>query len=103
MTFSMMGEPDVLKKTLKAMKLVGKITEVSFQKATFEERHALSLLTDKQKEIVIEALKHGYYDYPRKIDAGGVAEKMGITKATALEHLRKAEGRLMKSMLAGYQ
>jgi predicted DNA binding protein len=103
MTFSMMGEPDVLKKTLKAMKLVGKVQDVSFQRAVFEEHNVLSLLTDKQRDVVIEALRRGYYDYPRKIDAAGVAEKVGISKATALEHLRKAEGRLMKSLLVGYR
>jgi predicted DNA binding protein len=102
MTFSMMGGPGDLKKALRAMKFVGKVHEVSFHKAVFEEHSALSLLTEKQKEIVIEAMKNGYYDYPRKIDAGGVAEKVGVTKATALEHLRKAEGRLMKSLLIGY-
>jgi predicted DNA binding protein len=37
------------------------------------------------------------------IDAAGVAEIVGVSKATALEHLRKAEGRLMKSLLSGYQ
>jgi predicted DNA binding protein len=84
------------------MKFVGKVTEVSFQKAAFEEHSVISMLTTKQREIVIEALRHGYYDYPRKIDASGVAEKVGVSKATALEHLRKAEGRLMKSLLAGY-
>jgi hypothetical protein len=102
MTFSMLGDPGELKKALTAMKFVGKIHDVSYHKAVFEEHSALSLLTDKQKEILIEAMKNGYYDYPRKIDAGGVAEKVGITKATALEHLRKAEGRVMKSLLVGY-
>jgi predicted DNA binding protein len=51
---------------------------------------------------VIAAKRHGYYDYPRRVNSEQLAEIVGISKATVVEHLRKAEGRLMETLLAGY-
>jgi len=102
MTLSCIGEDEELKKITKAMGLFGTISNIRFHKAVYQEHNVLSVLTDKQKEIVIAAKHSGYYDYPRKIDAAGLAEKVGVSKATVVEHLRKAEGRLMANILAGY-
>jgi predicted DNA binding protein len=102
MTLSCIGEEDQLKKIQKVMGLFGKISNIRYHKAVYEEHNLLSVLTDKQREILLAAKKHGYYDYPRKIDTAGLAEKVGVSKATVVEHLRKAEGRLMGNILAGY-
>ncbi len=99
---SVIGAEDELKKVLRALKLMGKVNNIRYQKPVYQEHNVLSVLTDKQKEIIIAAKKYGYYDYPRKIDAGKLAEKVGVSKATVVEHLRKAEGRLMGNILAGY-
>jgi hypothetical protein len=102
MTFSCLGENDELNKIIKAFNLFGKVKNIRYHKPVYQDHNALSVLTDKQKEIIVAAKKHGYYDYPRKIDAGRLAEKVGVSKATVVEHLRKAEGRLMGNILAGY-
>jgi predicted DNA binding protein len=101
-TLACIGNEDELKKILKGMKLFGKVKNVSYHRAVYQEHNILSVLTDKQKEILLAAKKLGYYDYPRKIDTAGLAAKVGISKATVVEHLRKAEGRLMGNILAGY-
>ena len=75
---------------------------MTYQKAVFHETDNLSNLTDKQKEIMLAAKHLGYYDYPRKVKAEEVADELGISKATAIEHLRKAENRLIGEVLAGY-
>ncbi len=99
---SCIGEEDQLREFVKISKSLGTIEKVSFKKAAYQEHDILSALTDKQKEIVVAAKQYGYYDMPRKISSEELSKKIGISKATLLEHLRKAEVRLMENILAGY-
>ncbi len=100
--FSTIGDQKNIKKFLDAIKLIGKAENISFKKGAFKEHDLLSCLTEKQREIVIEAMKSGYYDYPKKINSEELSKRVGVSKATLLEHLRKAEGRLFKNIIAGY-
>jgi predicted DNA binding protein len=59
----------------------------------------LDELTEKQREILKAAYRYGYFDHPRKIDAGELAVRIGIHKTTLLEHLHKAEKRLIGRVL----
>ena len=81
---------------------IGRIESMTFQKAVYQRQDILSVLTDKQREILIAAHKYGYYDYPKKINSERLSEKVNISKPTLVEHLRKAEGRIMANILAGY-
>lgn len=58
-----------------------------------------SPLTDRQREVVSEALSQGYYDWPRKITNEELAALLDISRATLHEHLRKAERTLLSSVL----
>ena len=44
-----------------------------------------------------EAIKWGYYEYPREIDTKELARRVGVSKSTLVEHLRKAENRIMNT------
>jgi predicted DNA binding protein len=99
---SCIGEEDDLRKFMELCKSLGTIKNVSFKKAVYQEHDILSALTDKQREIVIAAKQNGYYDMPRKISSEELSKKVGISKATLLKHLRKAEVRLMENILTGY-
>jgi len=79
----------------------GKIANITYQKATTPDRDILSSLTDRQREVMLKAKSTGYYDYPRKVSSEKIAEEMGISKATFIEHLRKAEQRLVNTLLEG--
>jgi predicted DNA binding protein len=57
------------------------------------------VLTSKQKEILLESYRSGFFDHPRRINAGELAEKMGMHKTTLLEHIHKAEKRLIGHIL----
>ena len=100
--FSAIGENEPLNKLIKLMKLLGQVEKVSFTQATFSEHEILKILTDKQRDILIEAKKRGYYEYPRRINTQELSDRLGISKATTVEHLRKAEIRLMSNLLVGY-
>jgi hypothetical protein len=100
--FSAIGENEPLNKLIKLLKLLGEVEKVSFTQAAFSEHDLLKVLTDKQRDIIIQAKKNGYYHYPRKINTKELSEKLGISKATTVEHLRKAEMRLMSNLLEGY-
>jgi len=102
LVMSVVGEDDELRKLMKAVESIGTVREVHVQAASFHREDVLASLTERQREIVMAAKRNGYYEYPRRIDAGQLAEKVGVSKATVVEHLRKAEGRLMETLLAGY-
>lgn len=56
-------------------------------------------LTDKQKNAITLAAKHGYYDYPRKIDVQDLAKMEKLSFSTFQEHLRRAENKLLPFIL----
>lgn len=58
-----------------------------------------SQLTDRQFEVIECALNNGYFEWPREISSEELAEELGINRATALEHLRKAESKLLSNAL----
>jgi predicted DNA binding protein len=80
---------------------VGKVVNISFKQSTYEKKQILSILTDKQREIMSAAYRYGYYDIPTGITSERLAQKMNISKPTLLEHLRKAERRILTEILAG--
>lgn len=60
-------------------------------------------LTPRQREVFRAAHDGGYYERPRGIAVEDIAEKVGIDRRTAEEHLRKAEEKLLDSAVdAGF-
>ena len=102
MIISVMGNQVNLKKFLDVIKNLGEIKNISFKKPTFNEQSILSCLTEKQKDVLITAKKNGYYNYPRRINSQDLSKKIGLSKPTVVQHLRKAEIRIISSILTGY-
>jgi hypothetical protein len=99
-TFGMVGTPDELNAIVNAARENGWGFEIlSVQSYDPHISSAFNTLTAKQKEILTGAYRNGYFDHPRKIDAGKLAEKMGMHKTTLLEHVHKAEKRLIGHIL----
>ena len=59
----------------------------------------MSLLTEKQREVLTAAFQSGYFDIPRKMSSDELAVKLGIRNATFVAHRRKAERRLLAEIL----
>lgn len=53
-------------------------------------------LTSRQREVVETALDAGYFEWPRQISSEELATELGITRGTCLEHLRKAQAKLLR-------
>jgi hypothetical protein len=62
---------------------------------------SLSKLTAKQKQVLLTAFALGYYDVPRKISSDDLSGHLNIDKSTVVEHLRKAERKLIDGIIAG--
>lgn len=52
-------------------------------------------LSERQREVLELAQCKGYYTWPRETSASDLAEELDISKTTLLEHLRKAEAKLL--------
>ena len=61
----------------------------------------LSKLTLKQRQAIIAAYGLGYYEVPRKVSSEEVARHLDVDKSTFVEHLRKAERKLVTGVMAG--
>ncbi|WP_277543059.1 helix-turn-helix domain-containing protein [Haloarcula laminariae] len=55
-------------------------------------------LSARQREIFHFARDNGYYEWPRESSARELAAECDISKTTFLEHLRKAEAKLLASV-----
>lgn len=59
-----------------------------------------SMLSERQSEVISTAMRRGYYEWPREVDAETLADDLGIARSTFLEHLRKAERALLSDALS---
>jgi predicted DNA binding protein len=73
------------------------ITSVSSAQSPTDARGD-DALTTRQREAFVLARDRGYYDYPRGTTTRALAAELGISKTTYLEHLRKAEAKLLRSI-----
>jgi len=97
---SFFGDSENIKSFLDTLKNFGiSFKVVSLQKPSQENILSASL-TERQREILTTAKNKGYYDTPRKISSQELANQFGISTATLLEHLRKAEKKLIDSIFA---
>ncbi|WP_284012532.1 helix-turn-helix domain-containing protein [Halobaculum litoreum] len=71
------------------------ITAADGSAARSERDQRLDTLTPTQREVFEEARAAGYYEWPRGCSTRELADRVDISKTTLLEHLRKAESKLL--------
>lgn len=59
----------------------------------------LRTMPRRRRETLTAAIEEGYYQIPRLITLDKLADRRGITKSTASDHLRKAEKELLEFLL----
>lgn len=57
-------------------------------------------LSPRQFELLQRAVEDGYYEWPRSKNVKRIAADFGISGPTALEHIRRAESRVIPSLVA---
>jgi len=55
-----------------------------------------SVLTERQRQVVLRAIELGYYDVPRQCTLSELAVDIGVATSTASQLLHRAEGHVMK-------
>lgn len=58
-----------------------------------------AILTDRQQEVLTTALELGYYDVPRNVTHGDIADRLELSTGTVGEHLQKIESRVFASLI----
>jgi len=61
--------------------------------------YPLDDLTARQREVIETAWEMGYYEVPKEVSAGKIAEELGLDSSTVTEHLQRAERNLLGQML----
>ncbi len=72
---------------------------VSAMDAKFSSISPLVYLTEKQRDILTSAFRLGYYDIPKRLDSDQLAEHLNLANSTVVEHIRKAQRRILAGML----
>lgn len=60
-------------------------------------------LSPRQTESLIVAEEHGYYNWPRHASANDIADELSISGPTCLEHLRKGEHKIIRTVIDALQ
>jgi len=69
------------------------ITSTPTGESTRKDR--MDALTSTQREVFQLARNRGYYQWPRGVSTRELAAELDISKTTLLDHLRKAESKLL--------
>lgn len=66
----------------------------------YESVEAAAPLTEKQRETLLAALEHGYYDTPRTATLSELADELEMANSTLSELLHRAEESVIKAFVA---
>lgn len=97
--------PEPLEEIVEAIEATGTRTELRYLVCTKSKVGTDPVvvdrrrLTSRQREVLETAHRMGYFEYPRRTNAEGVAREIGIARSTFAEHLAVAQSRLVGSAL----
>ncbi len=94
-TLSLVGPQAAIADTIDGYRAEGVTPELR-RLAGYEGKPSpLDRLTDRQREVIQTAFDMGYYEVPRDVSTGDVAEALSLDASTVAEHLQRAERNLL--------
>ncbi|SFB69693.1 hypothetical protein SAMN05444422_101272 [Halobiforma haloterrestris] len=93
---AIIGELQEQCSTIDVQRLLQSQQDHSEQNLVFVDR---STLTARQLEVLETAHRMGYFEHPKRANAGEVADELGITGTTFTEHLAAAQTKLLDAIL----
>lgn len=98
---SYIGEEKEIQRYLRVMENVASPTKIlSLGPMEPHGESQLSRLSPKQRQALLTAYGLGYYDVPRRISSEDVARHLKVDKSTVVEHLRKAQKKILLGVMA---
>ena len=96
------GDPEALQRAFADMPEVFdiEVEEIGRFRGALDE--PATTLSERQREAVDAALELGYYEQPREATQANVAAELDCSPQTAGTHLRKAESKVMRAVLAEF-
>lgn len=74
--------------------------DLRFEVAYVQPGHEMcQVLTERQQEVVVAAVEHGYYETPRRCSLTELADEIGVAKSTCSGTLQRAEAALVEHFL----
>jgi len=96
---TLVGTPRDTRRLISAMEEFGSGLEIiAVTNYYSRDRGILSVLTEKQQEILKHAYDNGFFTHPRQRSARELSEKAGIAHTTYLTHIRKSQARLLSAL-----
>lgn len=81
------------------MRLVSRrrLTAARLEEELERQAPGIPRLTPRQSEVLLEAVRSGYYEVPRRANVMTIARTLSLGRSTAEEHLRAAESAVIRS------
>ncbi len=79
--------------------LLGESYKLKLGAQSLHSANFLELLPEKQRLVLDQAIKMGYYDRPRRCTQRSIAEALDIKQATVSEHLQSAESSIIHAFV----
>ena len=95
LTYILQGSSMKLRLLSGVLRLIAKPDRTSARTLKLTPQNHESVLTDRQLKLAKYAYDRGYYDLPKRIKITGLAEQLGLARATISEHLTQIEGILI--------
>lgn len=96
---TVVGTHDMLRRALEDLPDEIQISVEQVGRYSPERPYLLSILTERQTEVFRTAVENGYYEIPRQTTHEDIANELDCAPSTIDEHLRKAESRVLSTLV----